>query len=200
MDPQKLSSLDPKLRDAYQRVMGTVIPKPQSPPEVQTTPPSASEPSIPEPTTTPPQSKSESTPTPTPTPEPIPTPNIEPVAEPQTPPAVKPEPFFKEPPVSEPVAAEPQPTIPQPETAPIPQPANPTQPTSNFTQMNSEVSAAPTPTQNFTAPVLQTQTAVLKKKGNILMPIMIAITMLVFVVVYALFWARIFNFKLPFLP
>ena len=31
MDPQKLSQLDPKLRDAYQRVMGTPIPQPQAP-------------------------------------------------------------------------------------------------------------------------------------------------------------------------
>jgi hypothetical protein len=31
MDPQKLSQLDPKLREAYQRVMGTTIPEPAAP-------------------------------------------------------------------------------------------------------------------------------------------------------------------------
>jgi hypothetical protein len=32
MDPQKLSQLDPKLRDVYQRIMGTQVPKPQAVP------------------------------------------------------------------------------------------------------------------------------------------------------------------------
>ncbi|KKQ36924.1 MAG: hypothetical protein US55_C0048G0010, partial [Candidatus Levybacteria bacterium GW2011_GWC2_37_7] len=35
MDPQKLSQLDPKLREAYQRVMGTVIPDSQTPAQTQ---------------------------------------------------------------------------------------------------------------------------------------------------------------------
>lgn len=65
MDPQKLSQLDPKLRDAYQRVMGTSVPPPQAPP-----------PSPPPPTPTPtpaPVQDSVSTvqePSPIPTPEP----------------------------------------------------------------------------------------------------------------------------------
>lgn len=38
MDPQKLAKLDPKLREAYDRVMGTSIPQPQNP-SMQTPPP-----------------------------------------------------------------------------------------------------------------------------------------------------------------
>ncbi|MDZ4228005.1 MAG: hypothetical protein U1E54_02045 [Candidatus Levybacteria bacterium] len=172
MDPQKLSQLDPKLREAYQRVMGVVIPKPQSPTaQAQTPLPDEASAKAGTPIPSISQPEPESIPTPTPTSEPIPAPNIEP-----------------------------QPAIPQQEATPAPQPTNPTQQSSNFIQMNSEVSAAPTPTQNFTAPVLQAPTVVLKKKGNMLIPAMIAITILVFIVVYGLFWARIFNLNLPFLP
>ncbi|MDP2585609.1 MAG: hypothetical protein Q8P29_01880 [Candidatus Levybacteria bacterium] len=200
MDPQKLSQLDPKLREAYQRVMGVVIPKPQSPTaQAQTPLPDEASAKAGTPIPSISQPEPESIPTPTPTSEPIPAPKIEPVAEPQAPPTVEPEPFLKQPPISE-SATKPQPAIPQQEATPAPQPTNPTQQSSNFIQMNSEVSAAPTPTQNFTAPVLQAPTVVLKKKGNMLIPAMIAITILVFIVVYGLFWARIFNLNLPFLP
>lgn len=178
MDPQKLSQLDPKLREAYQRVMGTVIPKPQSPPAQTQTPPPINKPPIPDPISTPP---------------------AQPQPEPATPPATQPKPFF----IPQP------PTNPQPEAPPAgeptPQSSIPTQSTSNFTQMNSEVAApsvtatVPVLTPNFTTPASQTQTAVLKKKGNMLIPAMIVITILVFIVVYGLFWARIFNLNLPFL-
>jgi hypothetical protein len=46
MDPQKLSKLDPKLRDAYQRVMGTTIPEAPAvaPAQAQTPTPSTTPP------------------------------------------------------------------------------------------------------------------------------------------------------------
>lgn len=184
MDPQKLSQLDPKLRDAYQRVMGTVIPEPQAPvAQAQaSTPPPA--PPVPP---TPPTPDPIPIPQPTPQPEPIPTPVVEPV------PAVQePSPVPAVPPV------QPPPAIPQPvESQPAinPQPQN-----SNFAQMNSEVTAvAPAAGNlNFTAPI-QTQATTLKKKNG-MMPILFGIVGFVFIVVYALFWAKIFNFKLPFLP
>lgn len=139
MDPQKLASLDPKLREAYQRVMGTPIPKTQTPP---------------------------------PPPKPTADPNQNPTPEPQ------PEPF------------------------PTPQPAIPTPPTqaSNFVQMNSEAATPPT-SQNFItpSPMPQSQTITVKKKNG-MMPILIGIAGLVFVAIYTLFWTKIFNFKLPFLP
>ena len=149
MDPQKLSQLDPKLREAYQRVMGTTIPTPPAAPIQTQAPP----PSIP------------SDPTQIPQPQPI----INPQSQ----------------------------AVPMPESVP-------TQPATNFVQMNSEMpavpAATPAPTPNFTTPAPQTQTVVLKKKSNMLISAMIVITILVFIVVYGLFWARIFNFKLPFLP
>ena len=76
MDPQKLSQLDPKLRAAYDRVMGTNVPGPQAPvspqaESIQTqTPPQTFNP-IP-----PPQPQSQSIPVPQPITPPQPTPNV----------------------------------------------------------------------------------------------------------------------------
>ena len=58
MDPQKLSQLDPKLREAYQRVMGTPIPEPEPTPTPTSTiqePPTApqTESSMPQPKSVP---------------------------------------------------------------------------------------------------------------------------------------------------
>jgi len=134
MDPQKLSQLDPKLREAYQRVMGTTIPTPPAAPIQTQAPP----PSIP------------SDPTQIPQPQPV-----------------------------------------------------PTQPATNFVQMNSEV---PAPAQNFTTPppMPLAQTMAVKKKSGIIMPILFGFAALVFIAIYTLFWTKIFNFnlpfKLPFLP
>lgn len=169
MDPQKLASLDPKLRDAYQRVMGTPLPEPQAAPvQAQTPPP------------------------PPPMPDPIPNPQPEPEPIPQEP----------IPPIQEPFVPQSQPSM--PETAPPPEPAiapeeSPVQ-ASNFAPMNSEVPAAPS--QNFIAPsaIPQAQTVTLKKKNGIMTSILFGIVSLVFIVIYTLFWTKIFNFKLPFLP
>jgi len=154
MDAQKLSQLDPKLREAYQRVMGTVIPEPAAPGQTPTPPP-ADAPNIP-------------TPVPTPTPQqPVP-----PVADPQP-------------------TTNPQPT---------PEPTAPPQPASNFVQMNSAVEAAPTlNSPNFAAPAAPVQNTVVLKKKNTLMPLLFGIAGLVFIAIYTLFWAKIFNLKLPFL-
>lgn len=147
MDPQKLAQLDPKLREAYQRVMGTPIP-------------------------------------PMPTPQPKPEPAQPPVSEPHPAPSIPK-------PIAEP---EPQPAInPQPQTIP-------TQPASNFVQMSSEVASTPaTASPNFTVPAPQTQTIVLKKKNGML-PVLFVIVALIFIAIYTLFWVKIFNLRLPFLP
>lgn len=168
MDPQKLASLDPKLREAYQRVMGTVVPKPQDPAQNQTPPPPA--PPIPDPV-----------------------PQLEPQPTPIEPPA--------QPPVSEPQPIPtPQPSTPQPQPAISPQPEPPVQ-ANNFVQMNSEVAAVPS-SPNFSAPASmpQAQTMTIKKKNGMITPILFGIVSLVFIVIYTLFWTKIFNFQLPFLP
>ena len=166
MDPQKLAQLDPKLRDAYTRVMGTTIPEPQA---------ASTQIQIPVPPTL----------DPTPTQQPQPKPEPMPTAAESTPSPI----------------VEPTPTVETPTTPPIEpisQPA-PAQQASNFVQMNSEVPAAPavTVTPNFSSPV-QAQAVVVKKKSNVLMMAIAGIAVLVFIVIYSLFWARIFNFKLPF--
>lgn len=169
MDPKKLSQLDPKLREAYERVMGTTIPNLQVATDQKQTP-------------LPAVALAEAG---TPINEPI-TPISNPTPQPQPQPT---------PVVPQPIT-EPQPAInPQPE-------AIPTQQASNFVQMNSEVLAAPTPTAtsnpNFVTPI---QTPIIAiKKNNLLIPILFGIVGLVFIVIYTLFWTKIFNFKLPFLP
>lgn len=204
MDPQKLSQLDPKLREAYQRVMGTTIPQPQTPPSAQVQTPLPDEvsakanPPASEPTT--PVSDPAQTPQPT---EPMPSP-AEPNStstEPIPPPASQPEPFFKPQPVTNP---SPQP-VPNQEAA-IPQ--QPAAQNSNFVQMNSEIPAAPAKsdlappasTSNFTAPAPQAQSIPVKKKNGMILPIVFGVVGLIFVAIYTLFWTKIFNFKLPFLP
>jgi hypothetical protein len=156
MDQQKLTQLDPKLRDVYQRVMGTSMPEPKT----------------------------------------AATPQIQPVQTQTKPILTTPQPSIP-----------PQPTIvsqSQPQAVPTPsQPAVGAQPTPNFVQMNSEVhTSAPTATPaaftnpNFVAPI-QTQTTAVKKKGGIL-PVLFVFVGLIFIVIYTLFWTKIFNYKLPF--
>lgn len=190
MDPQKLNQLDPKLKDAYMKVMGMPVPEPQDP-SIQAQSP------IPNPVPTPdpnPVPDPTPVPTPIPEPEPIPTPtptiNQPPQDVPPTPPVSEPEPT-------------PQPTItpePEPPTIPTPEPTIPQQPSmqaTNFEQMNSEVAAAQA-SPNFTAPApMPAQNMVIKKKSSSL-PILIGVAMLIFIAVYTLFWTKIFNFTLPF--
>ena len=174
MDPQKLSQLDPKLRDAYQRVMGTVIPETQ---------PSA-QPQTPDPIQRPPTANGNTILSPKPQLQPAP-PIVQPVAKPQ--PLINPQP--------QPIQAQ-----------QAPQQAAPAQPTPNFARMNSEI---PTTTiapavapanPNFSAPAPQAQTMVIKKKSSGIMPIIFFFVGLIFIVIYTLFWTKIFNLKLPFLP
>lgn len=189
MDPQKLSQLDPKLREAYQRVMGTTIPEPQVAPVQAQTPPTT--PPMPYPTPAPmPQPEPEPAPMPTPTIEEPPT-----TSEPQSIPT--PQPTIPEP---QPAIPQPQPPIPEPTSTPEPVIPQPAAQANNFVQMNSEVATAPT-SANFSAPAStpQAQTMTIKKKSG-MMPILIVAASLFFLMVYFLFWTKIFNFKLPFLP
>lgn len=195
MDPKKLASLDPKLRAAYERVMGTVIPEPQTPPVS----PSQGEPVH---TQTPPSSTPTAFDT---TQQANPQPNLAPA--PNTGFDVKPQDSaFKETP-QEPFSVPPQSIPPTPESTvtdqPItnPQPQTSQEQPSNFVQMNSEVPAvSATTVPNFTTPAPQAQVQSSKKKSGIVMPILFGIVGLIFIVIYTLFWTKIFNFKLPFLP
>ena len=179
MDPQKLSQLDPKLREAYQRVMGTPIPQPRGEPaspkiqrgepiQAQTPPPPATSDVVPAGGHMPP----------------MPDPTTTPLPQPES-------------------VSEPQSAIPQPDPVPPLEPAISPEPpvqASNFVQMNSEVAAAPS--QNFAqpTPIAQAQTMAIKKKSGIMMPVLFGIVGLASIAIYTLFWTKIFNFKLPFLP
>jgi len=170
MDPQKLSQLDPKLREAYQRVMGTTIPEPQAPPVQTQAPPPVGEFTAP---------ATDSIPTPQVQQPVMPTGSDNfPTPEPQvTPPSSG--------------------FINAPQPVPTPNPAIQTNPASNFVQMNSEVTAPAFNSPNFSAPAPQVATF---KKKNGLTPVLFGILGLIFIVIYTFFWTKIFNFKLPFLP
>jgi hypothetical protein len=189
MDPQKLSQLDPKLRDVYQRVMGTTIPEVKVSPVQTPTPPLPTEASA----------KPDN---------PNPVPPTQPQADPTPIQPLIPEPQPVTPPIPSPIPQS-QPAInPQsePQAIPTPEPISAQQATSsNFVQMNSEVAAAPTaaaiPMQNFTAPaaIPPVPTMPLKKKKNALVPVLFTIVGLIFIAIYTFFWIRFFNLKLPFL-
>ncbi|MDP3726999.1 MAG: hypothetical protein Q8Q96_01630 [bacterium] len=95
MDPQnQLSGLDPKLKEAYERVMGTTIPPasppPQQPPTVQeSTPPPVIPPQSPEPASLPQQPEPPSIP---PAEPPPPEPPVAPVEPSPVPEALPPKP------------------------------------------------------------------------------------------------------------
>lgn len=188
MDPQKLSQLDPKLREAYQRVMGTTIPEPQAP--IQTQPPTSNSPT-PQPIPTP-------EPTPAPEPAPPPTPIIQepPAAPVETP--IQPLVDFIPQSVSEPKTA----LNPEPQIAPPAEPVIPQQfvaPAANFDQLSSEIAGTQTASnfsgQSSEAPQIQ---AILQKKKNHFKSILAGVVILAFLAIYALFWTKVFNLKLPF--
>jgi len=188
MDPQKLSQLDPKLREAYQRVMGTSTPKADAPSQAQSptpTPPSPDpipQPTIPTPPITP--SIPESPTQPAEPPQSIPQPVSDPIPAAQLPqPAINPQP----------------PTIPTPEPIADPQTAMPT--SSNFDQMNSAVAGVPAASSpNFSVPQPQTKPLVPAKKKMKILPLLIVLGVIIFIAGYTFFWTQIFKFKLPFLP
>ena len=144
MDPQKLASLDPKLREVYERVMGIQIPSQAVPASRVNKPVSAS----------PSQTQF--------------SPNLE--------------------------AANSQSSADlQPQSAP--------QQSSDFTQTNSEMPTPTIPTPDLfpSNPMPAAETLVIPRKNLSLEFILFGIVVFVFIVIYALFWTRVFNLSLPFL-
>lgn len=162
MDPKTLPNLDPKLKEVYERVMGSSAPQASPAPQ----------PSFPPPTQTPP---------------PAPVAPPQPTVAPQTPPP--------------PVPPSPTPTLPNNNNQPhATQVFNPHFSGANKTKVEipkvEMQSAVPTPstTTPSTAPV---QTAQVKGKFKIGVPV-IALAGVVFLILYAFFWASIFKIRLPF--
>ncbi|MDE2590645.1 MAG: hypothetical protein KGL95_13385 [Patescibacteria group bacterium] len=169
MDPkQQLNQLDPKLKEAYERVMGTPVsnsptqPATQTPPSVppQTPAPNAAPPPPPPPT----QNQSVPSPTQTPAPPPIqPTP-ISPVGNPHMQPGASLNPFGTQ--------------APQPGSN-----ATPTQP-----------GHAATPAKPGTA----SHGFVANKRGLHFSPLLLIVGGIFFLLVYTVFWLKFFNIPLPF--
>jgi hypothetical protein len=135
MDPQKLSQLDPKLREAYLRVMGTEITAPQGAPSVQA---------------------------------PNPVPQFQAQQEPS------------------------RPFVPTAQAIP------------GFGQGNSETPTTTSPaglrmtSPIGSAPAFRPQPVASEKRG--MMPVLFALVGVIFIVIYAFFWTRVFDLKLPFSP
>lgn len=180
MDPQKLSQLDPKLREAYQRVMKTSVPQQQAPPMQSQTPPPAMSDAAPA------MSDAASSNEPASS-IPDPTPQV-PLSEPTHPPFDPSE--FKSPYLAQPqpFAESPTPvTEPQIISANTSTPQEPMQQNS-FDRMHSQVASMP-----------QVKEIPMKKKKPF-MPLLIGVVALILILAYIFFWTTVFNFKLPFLP
>lgn len=216
MDP-KLSSLDPKLQDAYNRVMGTTpaAPGPQTQaPQASVTPPPAAQapdPALPPYPQAPAQADISSSGFQTPSPvdqapqapvysAPIPVaesaPPPPPIAENAystpvtTPPPVPAEPT---PAQSAPVQEYTQPA--QPQMAPIEtsSPAIPSAPSGSIPGVNSTLSFNATDSQKNVG------TTPRKKGGLHIMPVVIGLGIVVLLVAYTFAWIILFNVEIPFL-
>lgn len=188
MDPQKLSQLDPKLREAYQRVMKTSVSQQQAPSMQSQTPPPPAKSDLAPPTfdVAPAASDAASSNEPVSS-IPDPTPQV-PLSEPTHPPFDSSE--FKSPYLAQPqpFAESPTPvTEPQIISANTSRPQEPLQQNS-FDRMHSQVASTP-----------QVKEIPMKKKKPF-MPLLIGVVVLILILAYTFFWTTVFNFKLPFLP
>lgn len=153
MNPKGLNNLDPKLRETYERVMGTSFAPPATPQAPQPAPQPASEPA-------------QNTP---PVAPPVPQP-VQPVQQP--PPAAAPLPQ------SEPAPQDPQPA--EMVQSPISTPS--------FGASNPFQDPLPPP-----AEVIANNAVVPSKKGSKLIPVLFTIGGIIFFVVYAIVWAKVFG-------
>ncbi|MEK7534272.1 MAG: hypothetical protein AAB600_02935 [Patescibacteria group bacterium] len=140
MDLNKLNQLDPKLKETYERVMGTAIqPTPRTSPFMP-------KPANPFPPTQP----------------------------------VTPQPIIQKPTIQS-------------------QPSQPIQ-SQSIQQPIQTFKAKPLQAQPAQAQPIQRQQAQSLKKKNKILPVLVALGVIVLLIGYALFWIKIFNLKIPFLP
>lgn len=177
MDPKKLSGLDPKLRETYERIMGTSSPSNQPPTPLPTIPNTPVEPIQKQP-----QPQIQTT-----------IPQATPISG-----------FIKEPPAQTPTPKEELPQLsPIMETqtvqeAPLSQNLNMNTPQEDFTKSpfstvsnNSLVNPNPSPDEvtgshSINQPLKQ-------KKKNKLLPVLLLVGVIIFFVVYAVVWAKVFS-------
>ncbi len=195
MDPKALASLDPKLRETYEKVMGTsTAPSTRaSGPATTTPPPPVGGTTAPAPKPTPIQSRPASTP-PIPSPVSSPLPNIPP-------------------PASSPVAPNstsfPQPSI---NNSPTVMAQSPLQ-TSDFAALQATPTGIPLPTapqgaavqlgkpiQPLPSPASINKSVAPSNQSSPLIRILYIIASIIFFAVYTIFWLKIFKYPVPFLP
>lgn len=177
MDP-KLSNLDPKLQDAYNRVMGNPSAGVGAPP-----PPQNPDPALPNPFA--------QNPVGSPTPPQNPYTPPAPAAPPPPPqPAYTPPP----PPAPEPAPAPPLPPAPEPVAPPAPPAPVQNTPAGSIPGVNSTVAfnAADSGKNVGTTPV--------KKGGLHMMPVLIGVAIIFLLVAYTFVWIFLFKVQVPFLP
>ena len=151
MDPQDLATLDPKLKDVYERVMGTPVPRPTVSSSQTSNLDQAQTPASPFSQTQPPQ-------------------NQEPATNSQS------------------------------QFIPVPSseaPASQASATSPARVVPAALSATPITDRTDFGP--KAETVVMEKKSGSAKLILLGIIVLAVVVVYTLFWTKIFNFNFPFL-
>lgn len=190
MDPKNLQSLDPKLREAYERVMGT------SNVSVQADPPPADPLGDPKPAANPPAD-------PPPANLPIPAPKMDPSPiMPSTPLPQQPSPI--EPPPSltpEPnQAMQAKPAPPSEFAADVPPPPPPPPSLMQDDPPPANTAPADPPTVSFPAsgaPAQQDSSTMVQaaKSPNKIMPILIAGALIVFFIVWAFLWITILGLK-----
>ncbi len=182
MDPkQQLSSLDPKLKEAYERVMASGKTPAPSPYAVGQPPPQPMNPTI---GPQMPVSPLNPVGTQQPNSSPNPTVGITPPSQPMTP--IMPTINSTSQPAQNATQA---PTMQV--TPPIPPVSQPAQTGPVKVQFNTQIGPATQPGQN---PGMQK-----KKGGGKIPPALIVVAGVVFLLAYAIFWMKVFNIPIPFL-
>lgn len=175
MNPKSTANLDPKLREAYERIMGTTVPQPKSAEPMQSVSAPAQAPEV-KPVTTPPQENK---------------------------PPVNPEPVINTPPKLEVQEVAPEPInikTPQ-EMPPLPpkqeHPLSEMVPSPQMSDLGNNKDpfvANPTPQTTNVVNLTNSQTPTTPAKGKSkLMPIVLGVGGIGFFVVYAVIWAKVFS-------
>lgn len=207
MDPKNTSALDPKLKEIYDRVMGTNLPPtPQAPqslkPEVSPAVAPTQQSNTPvKPTVSAFQTLAPQTP-PIPQPPKFASPQvITPVPPPPASPSI----------MNKPVTTGPMPQLgfpqtpsqpPKPIVPPTPQPLQPVQQRPSIPPPLNQMAAPMMPPQMGTMPVNKPLSApsmgIKQKKG---VPFVVWLSgAFVFILIWTFSWIKVFNYKLPFLP
>lgn len=197
MDPKQNTQLDPKLQEAYNRVMGTDTSVPHDPTQ-PATPPTTT------PVTTPPPADPGSIqmPAASDTPAIPPAPPTMPTDPTQSTPSDNTPPIIPSTPQMPSTQVVPDPTSPTPPTPQVPQetPAQPAAPAPQVPDLpevpTQEVKKEPE-TVHFSSTTSLSTSAKSKTKIS---PIILILGAVIFLVAYALIWIKVFGLQIPFLP